>query len=92
MKLDTVPSGASVTIDGNYIGKSPIQVKLANKTFIKYVVKIEKKGYKTLVKPLPHDTKTNQVIWGYFCLVPFLWVDGAPEYVVYELKKPEDES
>lgn len=47
VKFESTPSGAEVYIDGNLVGKTPIEVNLEKQTFKNYQLRIQKDGYLT---------------------------------------------
>ena len=45
--ITTVPSGARVTVDGQYLGTSPVELQHEPGTRRPYYVTVEKEGYRT---------------------------------------------
>ena len=54
------PSGAEVFINGKYIGKTPITLKLSSKST--YMIEFRKEGYKTITRNVTNKVGAGWVI------------------------------
>jgi uncharacterized protein YceK len=45
VNVNSTPAGATVTLNGNEVGRTPTKVALGNPTTNSYVIKVSKKGY-----------------------------------------------
>ena len=87
--IHSVPPGAKVFVDDNYIGNAPIpyrdnKVSLSNTRF-----RLEKDGYDTFEKEIMKDEALHggAIIGGIFFLLPWFWVLKYNPERTYELKK-----
>lgn len=85
--IRTEPDGASVKINGQPAGKSPLDTELSNFDFNNYVVEIRKDGYKPLTASLQKEFKVGQFIIGLLLWWPeLLWVYGPRALQTFELE------
>lgn len=87
--IHSVPPGAKVYADGNFIGSTPIpykdnKVSLSNTRF-----RFEKDGYDPLDVVVMKDEEAHigAIIGGIFFLLPWLWILQYKPERTYELKK-----
>lgn len=75
-----------VYVDGQYIGTTPMTVKLSNAIWDDPIITLKKDGYKTTVGSLNKEVKAVNVILG-VCLdwPAFLWCYGPKSYQYYML-------
>jgi len=86
--IRTIPTGADVYVDGQYLGKSPVEYTSSATVAGTQSVRIEAPGYEPQFGHIKRDGDVNvgAAIGGFFCLFPFLWVlDYRGEYV-FQLK------
>ena len=77
---------ASVKIDGERMGSTPVVKKLSNGIWNNYEVVVEKEGYRTYRGPLKKEVKVGNLIGGLFLFWPgLLWVYGPNAYQYIEL-------
>ena len=67
VKFESYPSGAELYIDGNLVGKTPIEVEIKKETFHNYTYQFRLEGYVTfqqrLIKELNKTALFNTVMW-----------------------------
>ncbi len=67
VKFESYPSGAELYIDGNLVGKTPIEVEMKKETFHNYTYQFRLEGYVTyqqrLTKELNKTALFNTVMW-----------------------------
>jgi len=87
--IHSVPPGAKVYADGNFIGSAPIpykdnKVSLSNTRF-----RLEKEGYDPLEVVVMKDEEAHvgAIIGGIFFILPWLWILQYKPERTYELKK-----
>jgi hypothetical protein len=85
--IRTEPDDASVKINGQPTGKTPINTELSNFDFDDYVAEIKKDGYKPLTTSLQKEFKVGQFIVGLLLWWPeLLWVYGPKPLQMFELE------
>jgi hypothetical protein len=85
--IRTEPDGASIKINGQPAGKSPVDTELSNFNFDEYVVEIKKDGYKPVTATLQKEFKVGQFILGLLLWWPeLLWVYGPKPLQTFELE------
>lgn len=87
--LQTVPPGAKVYINDEYIGVTPCVYQDTKIVFSNNYVRIEKEGYKTFNTSFSRDEEVEigAIVSGVFFIVPFLWTLKYKPYHNYELIK-----
>jgi hypothetical protein len=91
VKINTIPAGAKVYIDGEYRGETPY-VQTDSKSFLSNTtLRLTKEGYTDFTTPLVKDQfSATACCGGVLFLVPFLWImDYSPEKT-YEMKAIEN--
>ena len=59
VKFNTEPQGAKIYVNGNYMGETPISIRMESKK--NYVIELKKEGYKTKTLDMTHYwTKLQQ--------------------------------
>ena len=89
VQINSVPAGASVTVEGQYIGETPTSYTDTGIVFSKRNVVVEKEGYDTVRTTVSRDAQVNAgaLIGGILCLWPLLlWAMDYPSNVDYELR------
>lgn len=89
-RIESDPQGAKVYINGDYLGETPLQETLSNFIGNNYTIRLEKSGYRTLVRVLDKEGKILEATAGYFLLVPLLWVYGPKSYYYFTMDKLTD--
>lgn len=85
--IRTDPPNAKVSINGQLVGKTPIDTSLSNFDFTVYNVTIAKEGYETFAASLQKQFKVGAFVFGLFFWWPeFLFVYGPKPYQAYELE------
>ncbi len=98
--INSKPSGASVMVDDQYLGETPVVFEETTGTGKSYVFRIEKEGYKEIVQAKSQIVINDgyliaSVIGGVFCLFPFiglLYIKQLPDNIYFELEPIEEES
>jgi hypothetical protein len=86
--IQTDPEGASVKINGQPVGKTPLTTELSNFDFDDYVVEVKKDGYEPLTAALQKEFKVGQFIVGLLLWWPeLLWVYGPKPLQTFELER-----
>lgn len=91
--IQSVPSGAKVKINGEYVGETPVEYSDSKISFSRSDMSLELAGYQTFETSLYKDEKVNvgAVVGGLFFWVPFLWaMEYKPEHT-YTLLPLRDE-
>ena len=86
--IETNVPDATVKLDGQVIGKTPIETKLSDGIWEKYLVVIEKPGYAVFRGSLRREFKVGTFIGGLFLWPLLLWTYGPEPYQTFELQKP----
>lgn len=86
-RLETVPSGAKVYVNGEYAGKTPYRYQDTKITGSQTEIRFEKENYESKTVYLNKDEEVNigAVIGGFFFLFPFLWTMKYKSLHQYEL-------
>ena len=88
--INSIPPGAKVYIDGQYLGRSPVTQKDTALLGSSKTVTLKLKGYSDRVGTIRKDElKVGPLIGGLFVLVPFLWVTGYPSQYTFELDQAQ---
>lgn len=86
-RINTLPSGATVYIDGQPQGQSPVTYSDTAVSFTSKTVLIKKDGYKDKTAEIcKEDADIVPIIGGFFFLVPFAWSFGYPDSYTFELE------
>lgn len=89
--FETNIDGAEIYIDGERIGKTPIEYKLSNAIWEDPDVVIRKKGYKDLRVGLKKEVKAVNLICGIIFWWPsLLWCYGPKDKQYFEMIKEND--
>jgi hypothetical protein len=86
VRIDSVPSGAKAYLNGETIGKTPVQTDLSNFIGSDYVLELKLDGYEKFYRSLSKEVKAVHVFLGLFDLVNFLWCYGPKSYYNFELE------
>ena len=97
VRITSEPADADVTVDGHYIGKTPITAELSTKT--SHQVRIEKEGYQGRTKFIQSNTGALWVVLDIlFGLIPIVidavtgdWAELETENVNVVLEKSRDQ-
>ena len=88
VQIDSEPRGAKVTLDGRYLGETPVETQLSNAVWESYVVEIEKDGYRPVYAELRKEIKLGPGIAGFFFMWPlWLWAYGPESYQSFTLRE-----
>lgn len=90
VRINSSPEGASVTVDGVYIGETPTTYTDTSIIFTNRFVEVEKPGYRKTQASLARDSQVNvgALIGGFFlCGILWLWALDYPAVVTYELRR-----
>jgi hypothetical protein len=82
---------ASVEINAQYIGRTPVMKSLSDAFWDDYVVTIKKDGFYTRTARLAKEFKWAAFAAGFFLYVPWLYVWGPQPLQIFELDKQEAE-
>jgi hypothetical protein len=91
--LNTVPNGAKVYINDEYMGTTPYEYQDQKIMFTSNRLRLEKEGYKTLYTSFTRDEEVEigAIVGGVFFIVPFLWTLKYKPTHTYELIKLESD-
>jgi len=86
--INTKPQGAQVTVDGAYVGRSPVRYGDSAAVGTTHLVELRLDGYQPQRAVLRRDGPLNPgaACAGLVCLVPFAWVQDYPPEVTYLLQ------
>jgi hypothetical protein len=87
VRIETNVPDATVKLDGQVIGKTPLETKLSDGIWEKYYVVIEKPGYSVLRSSLRREFKVGTFIGGLFIWPLLLWTYGPEPYQNFEIQK-----
>ncbi len=86
VRIETSVPGAVVKLDGQVIGKTPLEVNLSDGIWKDFSVVIEKPGYSILRTRLRKEFKVDAFIAGMILCWPLLlWTYGPEPYQNFEL-------
>ena len=85
VRIETNVPGATVKINNQKVGKTPLQKSLSDFAFQEYDVTIEKEGYEILNTQLAKEAKVGPIVGGIFFIFPFLWCYGPSPYQYFDL-------
>ena len=93
VEIDSQPQGATVEINGEEIGETPVVYTDSATILESHDVVVRLEGYETVEATLERDGEVNQpalvgglvgiVVWP--LLASWLWVFDYPEYMMYEM-------
>jgi hypothetical protein len=87
VRIETSVPDATVKLDGQIIGKTPLEVSLSDGIWEKYDVVIEKPGYAVIRSRLNREFKVGTFIGGLFVWPLLLWTYGPEPNQNFELTK-----
>ncbi len=87
VRIETNVPDATVKIDGQVVGKTPLEVNLSDAIWEKYDVVIEKNGYAVIRSRLNKEFKVGTFIGGLFVWPLLLWTYGPEPNQNFELVK-----
>lgn len=87
VRIETSVPDATVKIDGQVVGKTPLEVNLSDAIWEEYDVVIEKDGYVVLRSRLNKEFKVGTFIGGLIIWPLLLWTYGPEPYQNFELNK-----
>ena len=80
VRIDTPNvSGANVKLNGEPIGKAPIEKSLSDALWEDYTVEVYKEGYQPYYGKLKKEIKVDTLIGGFFVWPLWLWVYGPED-------------
>ncbi len=77
--FESSPSNATVALDGQQIGTTPVTHKIGNGFWIDPVVVVEHDGYAPAITSLEKEVKWGNVLLYWLYFVPLIWVWGPEE-------------
>lgn len=87
VRIDSNAPDTRVTINDEYVGKTPVQTSLSDDAFKTYSVKLESPGYRTLRTELRKELKVGTLIGSLLLFWPTLfWVYGPVANQSFELE------
>jgi hypothetical protein len=88
--LQTQPAGATVSINGMVVGKTPYTMTDSKMVGTTTLIHFEYPGYAPLDVMVSRNEEVDvlPLIGGFICLVPFLWVMKYQPTHYYELQPP----
>lgn len=86
--INTVPPGAKLYVEEEYVGTTPYQYEDQKITGATTRLRLEKEGYapKNVVLKRNEEVDAGAIVAGVFLLVPFLWLQEYKATHVYELQ------
>ncbi len=86
--IESVPSGAKVYLDDNYVGETPYKMTDTKIMFTCTYLRLEKDGFEILNTDICRDEEVDigAVVGGCFVWVPFLWTMKYYPNHTYELQ------
>ena len=85
VRIETNIPGATVKINNEKAGSTPVVKSLSDFAFANYNVIIEKEGYETINTQLAKEVKAGTLIGGLFIWPLLLWCYGPMPYQAFEL-------
>ena len=85
VRFNTSEEGASVAIDGEKIGTTPVLYRMSNAIWEDAEIKITKPGFKDLYTGAKKEVKAVNVVGTLFLGLPILWVYGPKPNQYFEL-------
>ena len=89
VQITSNPPGASVTVDGQYVGETPTSYTDTAIVFTRRQVEVQKEGYQDVRTTISRDGQVNvgALVGGILCLWPLLlWAMDYPTTVNYDLR------
>lgn len=85
--IESIPSGAKVFLDDNYVGETPYKMTDTEIIFTCTYVRLEKEGFETLHTDICRDEEVDigPVVGGCFLVFPWLWAMKYYPNHTYEL-------
>lgn len=86
--LHSLPEGADVYADGNYLGKTPATYSSEKVVLSKTQLRFEKEGYETLFTYIRRSDEFNAgaCIGAFFVTIPVLWILDYSDQYTFQLK------
>jgi len=92
IKINSIPSGATVYVSGQKVGVTPITIKSQGRYWYEVtgskrpIIKVEKPGYAPKdVDIQPSEVNIPVLICAFCCLIPILWAFELPSEVTVQL-------
>ncbi len=86
--INSIPPGAKVYVDGQYLGHAPVKQKDAAILGSFKDVVLKKDGYRDQSGTIRKDEiRFLPLIAGIWLIIPWLWVTGYPDQYTFELEE-----
>ncbi len=87
--LNSSPSGATIFVDGQKLGTTPVQFTSKSIVGTDHQVRLELAGYETTTAQFSRngDANVGAIIGGIFLLFPFLWTLDYQDGYTFDLQK-----
>jgi len=86
--INSVPPGAKVYIDGQYLGQAPVTQKDTAILGSSKGVVLKKEGYRDCSGTIRKDEiQAGPLVAGLMVYIPLLWMMGYPAQYTFELEK-----
>ncbi len=91
-KINSLPEGAKVYVDGEYMGQTPYSLTDKKPAWGTTQIKLKKDGYKdfNVTVQKGEEFSTGACIGGVLLLFPFAWIMEYKPYREFEMEKSED--
>jgi len=90
IRLESTPDGATVYMDGNKVGVTPMTINVDGiywyESNSKHEFKAEKAGYTPAFQTIqPNQANIPMIVFGFCCIFPWLWAVESPDVVRFSL-------
>lgn len=89
-RINSVPPGARVFVDGQYLGRAPVTHEDSGPLWTSKPVMLKLDGYEDQSGMIrKEELRVGPLIGGTLVLVPFLWLTGYPDEYTFELERDQ---